>query len=92
VPGLAGIVMADLRGCWELNENALDTGTYGNNGTIGGNVTPIMDRFGSPTGAMAFLGDGSDINVRNTASLNLSCVECLNVSVYSSRFRVLNIP
>ncbi len=71
VLSLAGIASADLVGYWALDGDGLDSSTYGNDGTINGNVAPATDRFGNPTGAMSFAGGGGDnIDVGNDASIN----------------------
>ena len=56
VLGMAGTVMADLRGHWELDGNGLDSSGYGNDGVAVNTPTPVADRFGNPTGAMYFDG------------------------------------
>ncbi len=61
-----GQVSADLVGYWALDGNATDSSGHGNNGTISGNVSASADRNGTPGGAMAFGGGGSDkIDVGN---------------------------
>ena len=71
VLGMAGNASADLRGYWALDGDALDSSSYGNNGSINGSVSPAPDRFGNPTGAMSFAGgSGDDINVGDPAALN----------------------
>jgi hypothetical protein len=74
VLGMAGSASADLRGYWKLDGNGDDSSTYGNDGTVNGDVTPTADRFGNPNGAMYFDESGGDdnINVGNDASLNLT--------------------
>jgi hypothetical protein len=75
VLGLAGTVMADLRGHWELNGNGLDSSGYGNNGTALNTPTPTTDRFGNPNSAMAFDGvvwAPDAFNCGNNASIQIS--------------------
>jgi hypothetical protein len=55
---LAGTASADLStglvGYWPLNGNGDDASGNGNHGTVVGNVTPVADRFGTPSSAMRF--------------------------------------
>ncbi len=70
---LAGSASADLVGYWPLNGDATDASGHGNHGTIYGSVTPIADRHGNPSGAMAFAGGGSDrIDVGDPSELRLT--------------------
>ena len=83
VLGLAGHASADLVGYWTLDGDALDSSTYGNDGTINGNVTSTADRFGNPSGAMSFAGGGGDnIDVGNAASLNPTGAMTITAWVY----------
>jgi len=43
-----------LVGYWPLDGDAVDASGNGNNGTVVGNVTPVADRFGTPSAAMKF--------------------------------------
>jgi hypothetical protein len=54
---------------YELDGNALDSSSYGANGTIFGSLTPVADRFGNPGGALAFEKDAY-ISLPNTTLLN----------------------
>ena len=60
----SSLVKADLTvglvGYWPLDGNAEDFSGNGNNGTIVGNVTPALNRFGVPDSAMNFPGTTSD--------------------------------
>jgi len=51
---------ADLIGHWPLDGDATDVSGSGLDGTVNGNVTPTMDKFGSPDSAMQFGGDAGD--------------------------------
>lgn len=54
---------------YELNGNALDSSGNGVNGTIVGTLTPVADRFGNPSGALAFDRNGY-IVLASTSLLN----------------------
>ena len=47
-----------LVGYWPFNGNANDESGSGNNGTIIGNITPSLDRFGNPNSSYNFGGNG----------------------------------
>jgi Concanavalin A-like lectin/glucanases superfamily len=54
---------------YELDGNALDSSSYGANGTIFGSLTPVPDRFGNPGGAFGF-EKNAYISLPNTTLLN----------------------
>ena len=54
---------------YELDGDALDSSSYGANGTFVGSLTPIADRFGNPSGALAFDKSGY-IDLPNRTLLN----------------------
>ncbi len=67
---LAGNASAGLVAQWNLDGNGLDSGPHGKDGTPGGTVAAIADRFGNPNGAMSFDGGGSDkITIADTDSV-----------------------
>ncbi|MHC4555872.1 MAG: LamG domain-containing protein [Planctomycetota bacterium] len=83
VLGLAGSASADLVGYWELDGDGTDSSSYGNHGTINGNVAPTADRFGNPSGAMSFAGGGGDnINVGDPPEFNITGAMTITAWVY----------
>ena len=69
----SGSVYGDLVGRWELNGNAMDLSSYGNNGAISGNVTATTDRNGTPSSAMSFGGlSGDYIDVGDHPEFNIT--------------------
>jgi concanavalin A-like lectin/glucanase superfamily protein/HYR domain-containing protein len=52
-----------------LDNHAMDVSSYSNDGSIIGGVTPSMDRFGNPCGAMRFNGTDGNIVVPHSKSL-----------------------
>jgi hypothetical protein len=62
--------VSNLVGFYPLNGNAYDYSGYTNNGTISGAVA-ATDRFGNTNGAFYFAGDGSDIEIPDSPSLDI---------------------
>jgi Concanavalin A-like lectin/glucanases superfamily/HYR domain len=54
---------------YKFDKDAVDYSGNNNHGTIKGSVTPAMDRFGHPCGAMQFDGSTGYIEVPSSASL-----------------------
>jgi hypothetical protein len=62
---------SSLVGFYPLNGNAYDFSGHTNNGAILGAI-PATDRFGNTNGAFYFAGDGSDIEIPDSPSLDIS--------------------
>ena len=63
------VVGQKLVASYAFDNNAKDNSGNHNHGTIHGDITPAMDRFGNPCGAYHFDGKGSFIEVPNSISL-----------------------
>ncbi len=56
---------------YSFNGNANDLSGHGNNGIVAG-ATLTADRFGNPNSAYYFAGDGSDISIPDSPSLDMT--------------------
>lgn len=76
-------VVADLVGYWPLDGDGKDLSGKGHDGTINGNVAPVMDRFGNPAGAMYFAGgSGDNINVGDSPDFQMTGAMTITAWVY----------
>ncbi|MFA4850654.1 MAG: LamG-like jellyroll fold domain-containing protein [Methanoregula sp.] len=71
----------DLIGYFPMDGNANDQSTYGNNGSIVGNVQPTTDRFEEDGSALSFDGTDSYLDIEHSASLDT--LNGLTVSMWS---------